>query len=165
MAKDPGYHRDAVQYNKEAAEFFADLASRLTDPIVKKWPAGIAKQHEYHQIRHERALAKAEAAEQQVPEDLTAGYITDDGVVAGVGTFVQTDAKSVIFSSPSPIEIPTVDLVRDAAVEEIETMFPAYCPEEAFHQPDSGYFDAQGHHITEARYIELTAQNSTEDNA
>lgn len=87
MAKTTAYHEAAVQYNKEAMEFFAGLSERLQDPIISKWAFGISRQHEFHMKRHEKVLAKkaAEPAETaEAPEEAPQASDTNENEMAEV---------------------------------------------------------------------------------
>lgn len=60
MLKDASYHRAAIQYNGEIADFAANLADKLEHPEVERWARSVAKQHRFHLDRHEKALDKIE---------------------------------------------------------------------------------------------------------
>lgn len=54
------YHEDVVAYNKAFAEFAEEFAQNNTinDPVVERWIHHIAKQHRFHQGRHESILKR-----------------------------------------------------------------------------------------------------------
>jgi len=54
VEKDQSYHEAVAFYNREMAQFAAELAERVDHPEPQRWCKGIAKQHEYHARVHER---------------------------------------------------------------------------------------------------------------
>lgn len=60
MMKDASYHKSAIQYNEELAEFAEGLSSRLEHPEVSRWARSVSKQHKFHAGRHKQALSKME---------------------------------------------------------------------------------------------------------
>lgn len=72
MHKDASYHRSAIQYNEELAEFAEELSGRLEHEEVARWARSVAKQHRFHAGRHKRALSKLESGEGTVVD-------TEDG--------------------------------------------------------------------------------------
>lgn len=60
MLKDASYHQAAIQYNGELAKFAEDLADELGHPEVERWARSVAKQHRFHEGRHQKALDKIE---------------------------------------------------------------------------------------------------------
>ena len=68
MQKDASYHRSAIQYNEELAEFAESLAGDLEDPEVARWSMSVSKQHRFHAGRHRKALAKLQTEEQGLKE-------------------------------------------------------------------------------------------------
>ena len=60
MPKDAAYHRSAIQYNDELANFASALAVRLDNPTVAGWARAVENQHRFHSSRHQNALRKLE---------------------------------------------------------------------------------------------------------
>ena len=93
MLKDASYHKAAVQYNEELADFARDLADRIEHEEVARWSRSVANQHRFHAIRHKKALAKI-TGEQRTVDTEDGGedrVIDDDRVVhrsAESGEFV-----------------------------------------------------------------------------
>lgn len=65
------YHEDVVKYNRAFAEFAEDYANDndIQDPVVARWIHHIAKQHRFHQGRHESILKRRAEREMLVGKD------------------------------------------------------------------------------------------------
>lgn len=60
MQKDASYHKAAIQYNEDLADFAEALAEKLEHAEVARWSRAVSKQHKFHAGRHKKALAKLE---------------------------------------------------------------------------------------------------------
>lgn len=58
MDKNISYHKSAIQYNEELADFAEALAGKLEHEEVARWALSVSKQHRFHAGRHKKALAK-----------------------------------------------------------------------------------------------------------
>ena len=56
MQKDASYHKSAIQYNEELADFAGALADRLEHEEVARWARAVSKQHRFHAERHKKAF-------------------------------------------------------------------------------------------------------------
>lgn len=56
IIRDESYHKSAVKYNVELAEFAAKLADETEHPLVSRWCRGVSKQHAHHARAHQKAL-------------------------------------------------------------------------------------------------------------
>lgn len=73
MQKDATYHKAAIQYNDELADFAATLAERLGHHVVAGWCRSVEKHHRFHSSRHRIALEKLSEREAGAVEN------TEDG--------------------------------------------------------------------------------------
>lgn len=111
--KDPAeaaqYHEAAVIYNNDYAEFAFAKAEEYDHPVMKKWSTSIAKQHQFHARRHERALAKLKNASSGIPEDLTGGSLED--LVVEAQEAVRQDSDENLGEAVPSFEIQEDELV------------------------------------------------------
>jgi rubrerythrin len=61
MEKDASYHKSAIQFNEELADFARELAQKLENEEVRRWARVTSKQHRYHANKHKKSLARIEA--------------------------------------------------------------------------------------------------------
>lgn len=103
-------HEAAVYYNDEFVKFAQGLAERIDHPVVKKWVAGIGRQHEFHRDRHQKALDKLEGEPAERLEELVAEAQAAAEEVAAESTYdparVIEMPNGDVFYSPPSVEIP-----------------------------------------------------------
>lgn len=74
MPRDVSYHKAAIQYNDELADFAEDLANRLEHEEVARWSRAVVKQHRFHSKCHNDALTQLEAPKEETsPEKDSVG--------------------------------------------------------------------------------------------
>jgi hypothetical protein len=108
MMKDASYHKSAIQYNEELADFAEGLSGRLEHPEVSRWARSVSKQHKFHAGRHKQALSKMEhppeeTEDQRTPEEKLADESEGVAYMHPSGTREETIHKSAIdgkFVSP-----------------------------------------------------------------
>jgi hypothetical protein len=61
--KDISYYEDAIVYNTMVGDAAREALETVKDPIIKKWCRAVAKQHDFHLDRHQRALDRMRAGE------------------------------------------------------------------------------------------------------
>jgi len=151
MAKTASYHRAAVLYNQELADFAEALAERLEDPDVTKWCRSVAKQHQFHLGRHQRALAKVEGKTEEDPAFEKALAETQTEFAEAFEKLDQLELREIALVDQSvcggeiisvtpieevsgePVETPAEELVIEAGAEEkYETEAPKLTREEIF---------------------------------
>lgn len=144
------YHASAVEYNTKFGDLAADLAECLEDPQVKKWCLSIAKQHRYHQARHQRALDKLQTVEAE-PENSIARQQAEwaEQQIAAEATEAAVEMGTVSIGA-APIDEEGLHQAAAAILDQ------DVCPDEAYHvEEGTGLFDARGHHITQERWNQL----------
>lgn len=140
MQKDASYHKAAIQYNEELADFAEGLADRLDHEEVSRWCRSISRQHKFHAGRHKKALSKLEEDPMSIEddEDVETAVVDDIGIVhrsAETGEFVSSDyaednpSTTVTETIPkaegdihNPFEVKNTDAAPDAsqAAEPVE---------------------------------------------
>lgn len=79
MPKSRQYHEDAILYNEVLAEAAEDVAKKIKDPEIRKWPTSVGKQHRFHASRHKKALAKLDKGEPYAPVEMIPEGLDLDG--------------------------------------------------------------------------------------
>ena len=92
MHKDIIYHKSAIQYNEELADFAEALSDKLEHEEVARWARSVSKQHRFHAGRHKKALSKLQ---------------TNGGFTTGVGT--RDDDQVDLETGPPPTFSSPVD--------------------------------------------------------
>jgi hypothetical protein len=118
MQKDASYHKSAIQYNEELADFAEDLAGRLEHEEVARWARSVSKQHRFHFGRHQKALHNLEHPTQVInTEDGGEDRVIDDEQIvhrsAESGQYVTED-----FAENNPAT--TVSEVQDIGQQQAD---------------------------------------------
>lgn len=143
------YHASATLYNEEVAIFVEGLIDRIEDPTVKQWCVSIAKQHRFHQARHQRALNR----------------LKQDDVVDSTTEVVQVTEevpaeKSIAEQQADFAEQQIAMETTAGSVEDRPMSDPEQCPEKAWHSPGSGVYDVEGHEIALGRWKAINETNT-----
>lgn len=107
--KDVTYHRSAVLYNETVAECAEALVDKVEDPEVKKWCTSVAKQHRFHEKRHQAAVDKIESDLSKIGPSDNSDVNVEAQVATMEPSIVPVEAVSL---TPAEVEV-DIDLSKE----------------------------------------------------